>query len=118
MTIELYPCRYRDPLTRRWVRGRYKASKSDLAARYAEWEVIGPPETRKPLDAAFTPIAPPVGKPASGVRLGYRCPRLTEKAYTTPTWTAQSPNKNGLPEGKPLICLVAGEGFEPSTFGL
>ena len=26
--------------------------------------------------------------------------------------------KNGLPEGKPLICLVAGEGFEPSTFGL
>ena len=30
----------------------------------------------------------------------------------------QSKNKNGLPEGKPLICLVAGEGFEPSTFGL
>jgi hypothetical protein len=26
--------------------------------------------------------------------------------------------KNGLPEGKPLIDLVAGEGFEPSTFGL
>jgi hypothetical protein len=26
--------------------------------------------------------------------------------------------KNGLPEGKPLIVLVAGEGFEPSTFGL
>ena len=27
-------------------------------------------------------------------------------------------NENGLPEGKPLNCLVAGEGFEPSTFGL
>jgi hypothetical protein len=26
--------------------------------------------------------------------------------------------QNGLPEGKPLIYLVAGEGFEPSTFGL
>jgi len=26
--------------------------------------------------------------------------------------------KNGLPEGKPLINLVAGAGFEPATFGL
>ena len=26
--------------------------------------------------------------------------------------------ENGLPEGKPLICLVAGTGFEPVTFGL
>jgi hypothetical protein len=27
-------------------------------------------------------------------------------------------SKNGSPAGKPLIHLVAGEGFEPSTFGL
>jgi hypothetical protein len=27
-------------------------------------------------------------------------------------------NENGLPEGKPLIELVAGTGFEPVTFGL
>jgi hypothetical protein len=26
--------------------------------------------------------------------------------------------ENGSPEGKPLTYLVAGEGFEPSTFGL
>jgi hypothetical protein len=32
MTIELYPFRYRDPLTRRLLRARYKANKSDLAA--------------------------------------------------------------------------------------
>jgi hypothetical protein len=30
----------------------------------------------------------------------------------------QAENENGLPRGKPLINLVAGEGFEPSTFGL
>jgi hypothetical protein len=56
MTIELYPFRYRDTLTGRWVRARYKASKSDLAARYAEWEVTWPPEIRETLDAAFTPF--------------------------------------------------------------
>jgi hypothetical protein len=27
-------------------------------------------------------------------------------------------NENGPPEGKPLIYLVAGTGFEPVTFGL
>ena len=43
---------------------------------------------------------------------------LTEKAYTAPTWHPDLTNKNGLPEGKPLICLVAGTGFEPVTFGL
>jgi hypothetical protein len=31
---------------------------------------------------------------------------------------ALAKNENGLPSGKPSIYLVAGEGFEPSTFGL
>jgi hypothetical protein len=45
-----------------------------------------------------------------GLARGNRRPvgaRLTRKAYTTPTPMPESPNKNGLPEGKPLICLVA-----------
>jgi hypothetical protein len=64
MLVEDYPIRSRDPLTGRWVRARYKASKSDLAARHVEWEIIGPPEIREPLDPAFTPFAPPIGKQA------------------------------------------------------
>jgi hypothetical protein len=62
MTIEVYPFRYRDPVTRRWVRARHKATKDDLAARYAEWEITGPPELREPLDAQFTPFASPSRK--------------------------------------------------------
>jgi hypothetical protein len=40
------------------------------------------------------------------------------KTYTVLTWRIAPTNKNGLPESKPLICLVAGTGFEPVTFGL
>ena len=32
----LYPFRFRDPLTGKWVSARYKASRSDLEKRYAE----------------------------------------------------------------------------------
>ena len=48
-----------------------------------------------------------------------RMPRIDpEKPTPCLHGASASPNKNGLPEGKPLIYLVAGEGFEPSTFGL
>ena len=46
------------------------------------------------------------------------CRSVYGKAYTAPTWHPDLTNKNGLPEGKPLYCLVAGTGFEPVTFGL
>jgi hypothetical protein len=39
-----------------------------------------------------------------------------------PIWrypgVTQTANQNGLPEGKPLICLVAGARFELATFEL
>lgn len=55
-TIELFPFRYRDPLTGRWVRARYVAETREIAARYAEWEIIGPPEIRSGTDEGyFTP---------------------------------------------------------------
>ena len=44
--IELYPFRFRDPRTGKWVRARYVATLAELKSRYREWEIIGPPETR------------------------------------------------------------------------
>jgi hypothetical protein len=44
--LELYAFRYRDPLTKKWVRARYVAELREIAARYAEYEVLGPPEIR------------------------------------------------------------------------
>jgi hypothetical protein len=46
MPHELYPFRYRDPLTGKWVRARYVAQRHVIAERYAEWEFIGPAEIR------------------------------------------------------------------------
>ena len=40
------PFRYRDPLTGKWVKARYVAERHEIAARYAEWEIIGSPEIR------------------------------------------------------------------------
>jgi len=51
----LYPFRTRDPRTGKWYRARYKAELYEIAARYAEWEIVGPPEIRHPIGAAFSP---------------------------------------------------------------
>ena len=56
--IELYPFRFRDPCTGKWVRARYLATLAELASRYREWEIIGPAKIRG--DAAmqmFQPVA-------------------------------------------------------------
>jgi hypothetical protein len=44
--VLLYPFRYRETLTGKWLRARYVATREDIAARYAEWEIDGPPEER------------------------------------------------------------------------
>jgi len=36
MRLELFPFRYRDPLTGKWVRVRYTAERHVIAERYAE----------------------------------------------------------------------------------
>jgi len=55
--LELFPFRYRDELTGKWVRARYVAERHEIAARFTEWEITGPPEIRNPDpgDAYFTP---------------------------------------------------------------
>ena len=52
MPIELFPFRYRNRLTGRWVRARYKATREEIAAAgYVEWEITGPAEIRSPETA-------------------------------------------------------------------
>ena len=54
--IELFPFRFRDPRTGKWVRARYVATPAEIESRYREWDIIGPAEIRsdKPV-AMFQP---------------------------------------------------------------
>ena len=54
-TFEVFPFRYRDARTGKWTKARYMATCEEIAARYAEWEVTGPGEVRRPLGGYFTP---------------------------------------------------------------
>jgi hypothetical protein len=53
--LVLYPFRFRDPVSSKWVKARYVAEHCEIAARYSEWEIIGSPEFRRPLGAGFAP---------------------------------------------------------------
>ena len=55
--VELFPFRYHDPRTGKWIRARYRAERQEIAARYAEWEITGPAEIRDvdPDARYFTP---------------------------------------------------------------
>lgn len=78
MVLKLYPFRFRDPGTGKWVRARYKAERDVIAARYAEWEIVGPAEVRESGSNAsyFNLGGPrPVASPAEGVD---RTPSLCE----------------------------------------
>ena len=55
LLLILYPFRFRDPVSGKWVRGRYVAERHELETRYAAWEIIGEPEYRRPIGAAFSP---------------------------------------------------------------
>ena len=45
-TLQLYPFRFRDRLTGKWVRARHKLQVPELQRRYDEWEITGAPEIR------------------------------------------------------------------------
>jgi hypothetical protein len=55
LPVKLVPFRYRDALTGRWIKARYKATREDIAARHAEWEITGPAEVWFPIGDAFNP---------------------------------------------------------------
>ena len=60
--LELFPFRYRDPVTGKWVRARYRAERCEIALRHAEYEITGPAEIRDvdPGARRFTPHFKPV----------------------------------------------------------
>jgi len=55
-TIEVLPFRYRDARAGRWVKARYMATADEIAARYAEWEIIGPGEKRRLIGGYSNPV--------------------------------------------------------------
>jgi hypothetical protein len=67
--IELFTFHYRDPRTAKWIRARYRAERQEIAARYAEFEIVGAPEIREidPEERRFNPHAGgmPPSEPAS-----------------------------------------------------
>jgi len=58
-TFEVFPCRYRDARTGKWVNARYKATPAEIAARYAEWTITGPGEQPRPAEGYFNPLRQP-----------------------------------------------------------
>jgi len=48
--LQLYPFRFRDQRTGKWVRARYLAQVPVIQRSYVEWELIGPAEIRDVLD--------------------------------------------------------------------
>ncbi len=61
--LDLFAFHYRDPRTGKWIRARYHAERHEIAARYAEFEIIGEPEIRNVESDAryFNPHRPPIG---------------------------------------------------------
>ena len=55
--LELFPFRFRDRVSGKWIRARYVAERHEIAARYAEWEIVGTAEIRnvEPSAAHFSP---------------------------------------------------------------
>ena len=74
--LELFPVRYRNPVTGKWVRARYVATREEIAKANAEWEIIGPPETREVDRHAryFTPFR--VKRHAEAMRMFDTPPQL------------------------------------------
>ena len=65
-TLVLYPFRFRDPLTGKWIRARYVAELHEIEQRYAEWEIIGEPEIRQVPDDPLALSAAHVARNSTG----------------------------------------------------
>ena len=59
MPHEVFPFRYRDPLTGKRIRARYMAELHVIAECYAEWELTGPAEIRTPIEGWLNPFRGP-----------------------------------------------------------
>jgi hypothetical protein len=62
--LVLYPFRFRDPFTGKWIRARHKMQVPVLQRAYAEWEITGAPEVRHitaTSTAQYNPFKPAPG---------------------------------------------------------
>jgi hypothetical protein len=57
-TLVLYPFRFRDLLTGKWVRARHKLQVPELQRHYADWEITGAPEIRRVTEMSVQPFNP------------------------------------------------------------
>ena len=57
-TFALFPFRFRDPLTGKWVRARHKMQVPELQRHYADWEITGAPELRRITETSVQPFNP------------------------------------------------------------
>jgi hypothetical protein len=63
--LQLYPFRFRDPLTGKWIRARHELQVPEMQRHYAEWEITGPPEVRHVTQTSarpFNPFEPRAGR--------------------------------------------------------
>ena len=81
--IELYAFRYRNPRTGKWTTARYSAEPREIAARYVDFELLGPPEIRD-VDPEARYFNPHIG----AVPVGHR--------------SVVGPSECQLPAGSPL----------------
>ena len=49
MAPELFPFKFFDPIRKRWIQARYKATREDIAEHYEKWQIIGPGWTPSPV---------------------------------------------------------------------
>ena len=56
--LQLYPFRFRDPLTGKWVRARHRMQVPEMQRCYGEWEITGAPEVRRITEVSMQPFSP------------------------------------------------------------
>jgi hypothetical protein len=57
-TLQLYPFRFRDPATGKWVRARHRMQVPEIQRHYLEWEITGAPEIRHVTETSAQPFSP------------------------------------------------------------
>ena len=79
-TLQLYPFRFRDPLTGGWVRARHKLQVPELQRHYLDWEITGAPEIRHVTPTStepFNPFEPPASANIAPMLLSTEDPPYT-----------------------------------------
>ncbi len=61
MAHKLYAFRFRDPVTRKWVRARYRATPDDIARRYDDARIDGDGVVPANVSAGFDPFRTAAG---------------------------------------------------------